>query len=119
MEGMQEATCPHKGKRHSAEFRANIVRLVKVDGMCVADVSRQSGVRANQIYRWIKKLKLLEARQDPASNEAKDLELTRLQRENQYLKKQVDFLKKAAAYFAHENMNSTSAFEIAPPESLK
>jgi transposase len=119
VEGIPQPTDRQSRKRHSAEYIANIVKLVKVDHMAVSDVARQTGIRTNMIYRWVHKHELVEARKDPTSDAAKDAELARLQRENQHLKKQVDFLKKAAAYFAHENVNSTSAFEIASPETWK
>jgi transposase len=113
VESAQPSAVASVRKHHSAEFIANIVKLVKVDGLPVAQVSRQSGIRANQVYRWIRHRELQAARQDPTSNESRELELARLQRENQHLKKQVDFLKKAAAYFAHENVSCSSAYEIA------
>ncbi len=91
MEGIQQASNGQSRKRHSAEYIANIVKLVTIDQMAVSEVARQTGIRANQIYRWVHKHELVEARKDPASDEAKNLELARLQRENQYLKKQVDF----------------------------
>lgn len=96
-------------KRHDPQFVASILKLIQIDGMSVAQVSRQSGIRSNQIYRWLNKQAIAQARQDPASEAAQQQRTQELLRENQYLKKQVEFLKKAATYFASQSESDLSS----------
>jgi transposase len=99
----EQATGPQRGKRRDPQFIASILKLVQVDQMPVAQVARQAGIRPGQIYRWLNKQAIAQARQDPASDVAQQQRLNELVRENQYLKKQVEFLKKAASYFASQS----------------
>jgi len=118
VEEAQQASVQPVKKHHSAEFIESIVSMVKIDRMTVAEVSRRSGVRANQIYRWIQKYELVQARQDPTSTQTKDRRMIELVHENQHLKKQVEFFKKAAAYFASQNVNDMSS-SASMPETTK
>jgi transposase len=96
-------------KRHDPQFIESILKLIQVDGMSVAQVSRQSGIRSNQIYRWLNKQAIAQARKDPASDVAQQQRTNELLRENQYLRKQVEFLKKAATYFASQSSSDSSS----------
>lgn len=77
----QESSRASVNRRYSEQFVANIINLVKVDRMSVAEISRQSSVRPNMIYRWLRRHELQEARKDPSSIPANEQELEQLRRE--------------------------------------
>jgi transposase-like protein len=118
VETAKEASAARVRKRHDPQFIESILKLVQVDHMPVAQVAGQAGISPKQIYRWLQKQALVQARQDPASDAAQQQRMRELERENQYLKKQVEFLKKAASYFAAQN---TSDLPSSPsmPESTR
>lgn len=101
-------------KHHSRQYIDSILKLVKVDGLPVSQVAQQAGLRANMIYRWLRRQELEAARQDPTSAVAVEEQLRAAQRENELLKKQVEFLKKAATYFASQNNSDISSSENTP-----
>ena len=106
---MEEQQRP-QGKRkvrHSKEYIDSIIKLATLDGIPVHQVAEQSGLCSSQIYRWINKQKLEIARQDPASDVSVQAELRDVRRENEYLKKQLEFLKKAATYFASQSSSDS------------
>ena len=98
-----------KGKHHDRQFIESIIKLVRTDRMSVAQVSQQTGLRRNLIYRWLAKYDLEQARQDPTSEASRELDNLQLRRENEELKRQVEFLKKAATYFASQNHDDLSS----------
>lgn len=114
MEAAVPLTASKQRKRHDPQFIDSILKLVQIDHLPVAQVARQAGVRPGQIYRWLNKQALTQARQDPASDEAQQQHLKELERENQYLKKQVEFLKKAASYFAAQSTSDLLASPSMP-----
>jgi transposase-like protein len=86
------------------EFREKAVRLVTETGCAIEDVAKQLGCSAESIRRWKKKYKQ-EANPEAADRMERDeSELKRVKKENVQLKMELDFLKKAAAYFAKESL---------------
>lgn len=110
----EQATGPQRGKRRDPQFIDSILQLVQVDHMPVTQVASQAGVSPKQIYRWLQRQAIQQARQDPASDAAQQQRLRELERENQYLKKQVEFLKKAASYFAAQSTSDLLSSESTP-----
>lgn len=52
---MQEkALAKRKRRRHSEEFRANVVMACRLPGVSVAAVALEHGLNANLVRRWIK-----------------------------------------------------------------
>jgi transposase len=100
---------PNPRKHHSQQYIDSIIKLVKIDGLPVSQVAQQTGLRANMIYRWLQKQELAAARRDPTSVVAVEEQLRAAQRENELLKKQVEFLKKAATYFASQSSSDISS----------
>lgn len=91
-----------KRKRYSAEFKMEAVRLVKQDGISVAQAARDLGITENMLWRWKK-----EFEQDPKQAfpgkghlKARDEELARLRKENEILRQERDILKKAVSIFS-------------------
>jgi transposase len=96
-------------KRYTREFKANAVRMCQESGRDIAGVARDLGVKYQTLYDWVA---AAEKRSRPsrggpgasakaelvAANDA--VEIGRLRRELEEVKKENDFLKKAAAFFA-------------------
>lgn len=90
-------------KQYTEEFKTEAVRLLNDSGKPVARVARELGIAANLLYRWCgeeRKARRLGTTRAVLKAEAE--ELIRLRRENETLRKERDFLKSAAAYFARE-----------------
>ncbi len=86
------------------EFKSEAVRLTRESGRPVAQVARDLGISDNVLYRWRNEQRQVEAqgRTRQAVRTEQD-ELARLTRENETLRKERDFLKRAAAFFAKES----------------
>jgi transposase len=70
----------------------------------VAQVARELGIGDSLLYRWRGEQRQVEAHgQTRQSMRVDQEELARLKRENETLKKERDFLKRAAAFFARES----------------
>ena len=85
-------------------FKTEAVRLTRESGRPVAQVARELGIADNLLYRWRGEQHRIDAqgRTRQAVRVEQD-ELTRLTRENETLRKERDFLKRAAAFFARES----------------
>lgn len=85
-------------------FKFEAVRLTRESGRPVAQVARELGISDNVLYRWRAEQQQVESqgRTRQAVRVEQD-ELTRLTRENETLRKERDFLKRAAAFFARES----------------
>jgi transposase len=93
-------------KSYSEEFRKQAVSLADQPGKTAVEVADALGIHVNQIYNWRTQFKKLSQKQfqtlegvDYSKEELN--EIRRLKHENARLKAEVDFLKKAAAYFAN------------------
>lgn len=92
-----------KRRQYTEEFKTEAVRLVRETKRPVAQVARELGISANILYRWKGEERHAEnAGSTRSVLRAEREELVRLQRENATLRKERDFLKSAAAYFARE-----------------
>ena len=93
-----------KRRRYTDEFKSEAVRLTRESGKTTAQVARNLGVSDNILYRWVNEERWSEARgstRQAARAEAE--ELIRLRRELDTVKKERDFLRRAAAFFAKEH----------------
>jgi transposase len=92
-----------KRRKYTAGFKAEAVRLVQETRRPVAQVARELGLSDNVLYRWVGEGRQAKAQGTTrAALKAEAEELARLKRENETLRKERDFLKSAAAYFARE-----------------
>ena len=96
-------------RQFTSEFKIEAVRLVAEGGRSVAQVARELGIRPDMLRNWKRQA---EGRAGLASPDvfpgsghqtSQADELRRLQRENDMLRQERDFLKKTAAYFAKES----------------
>ena len=96
-------TTPKRYKRYSAEFKREAVLRAAEDGVTDTAVCGELGVTTRQFRRWRDELQLLGNDAFPGQGRARDEELVSLKRELAQVKKERDFLKEAAAYFARES----------------
>ena len=84
--------------------KSEAVRLTRESGRPVAQVARELGISDNVLYRWRSEQQQVESqgRTRQAVRVEQD-ELTRLRRENETLRTERDFLKRAGAFFATES----------------
>lgn len=89
-------------------FKSEAVRLTRESGRPVAQVARELGIGDNLLYRWRSEQQQVESQgRTRQAVRAEQDELTRLTRENELLRKERDFLKRAAAFFAKESRCET------------
>jgi transposase len=86
-----------KYAKHSAEFRAEAIRVVRESRQPVARIARELGVNENTLHMWVK---AAQAEAAPPLQESERDELQRLRQQVRALRMERDVLKKAAAFFA-------------------
>lgn len=91
-----------KRRKFSPEFKREAVELTSQPGQTLARVARDLGIGANLLGRWKRELTQHGREAFGGHGAARDEELMRLRRELAQVKKERDFLKSAAAYFAKE-----------------
>jgi transposase len=91
-------------RQYTDAFKSEAVRLTRESGRPVAQVARELGIGDTLLYRWRSEQRHVEAQgQTRQSMRAGQEELARLKRENETLKQERDFLRRAAAFFARES----------------
>ncbi len=89
-------------RKYSAEFKREAVVLASQPGQTITGVAADLGVGAGLIQRWKRELSAHGRQAFVGQGVARDEELMVLRRELAQVKKERDFLKSAAAYFAKE-----------------
>lgn len=92
-----------KRKKYSEEFKREAVGLTRQPGSSVAQIAGDIGVNANQLYRWRLELDKHGKKSFTGAGVARDQEILALKRELAKVKKERDFLRDAAAFFAKES----------------
>ena len=92
-----------KRRKYSAEFKQGAVEQTGHPGVSCAQVARELGIREGLLTRWKR-----EAQADGRSafsgpGSPRDAEVAQLKRELARVKKERDFLKEAATFFARES----------------
>jgi transposase len=86
-------------KRYSPEYKRQAVEQLK-SGRHVMELAKELGIPATTLNQWLTKAD--GAAEAALIVETAEEELRRLRRENERLRMERDFLKKAAAFFAKE-----------------
>jgi len=96
-------------KRYSREFKLEVVRRVQVTGQSQAQAAKELGITPNTLSRWMRQFRDEKAEAFPGkgSQTSQAALIARLRRENERLRKERDFLKKTAAYFAATKESDT------------
>ena len=87
-------------KRYSAEFKREAILRASEEGVTDKVVCDELGISTRQFLRWRDELQLLGNDAFPGQGRTRDEEVAGLKRELAQVKKERDFLKEAAAYFA-------------------
>ncbi len=92
-------------RRFSREFKLEVVRRVEETGRTQSQVAKELEISANTLSRWVRQFRdeQVEAFPGKGRQNSKDAAIRRLRRENERLRKERDFLKKTAKYFASKN----------------
>jgi len=93
---------------YSEEFRKEAVRQANDPNTSTTDVARKLGIHTGQIYNWRRQFNRLSEKQFNSMNgvdysKEESAEVRSLKQENASLKEEIEFLKKAAAYFSNQN----------------
>jgi transposase len=96
-------TKPKRYKRYGAEFKREAILRASEDGVTDKAVCDELGVSTRQFRRWRDELALLDKDAFPGKGRSRDQELAGLKRELAQVKKERDFLREAAAYFARRS----------------
>ena len=88
------------GKRSTAEFRREAVRLALASGRTRREVAEDLGIGLSTLTRWVSQSR--GAVEPMEVQSGLHDELRRLRKENALLRQERDILKKAAAFFARE-----------------
>ncbi len=96
-------TKPKRYKRYSAEFKREVILRAAEEGVTDKAVCDELGISTRQFLRWRDELQLLGNEAFPGQGRTRDEEMAGLKRELAQVKKERDFLKEAAAYFAKES----------------
>ena len=95
------------GKRErrsfSEEFKREAVALATQSSGPLSGVAQQLGIASSSLTRWVREAKVHGTKAFPGQGVARDEELMRLRRELAQVKKERDFLRDAAAYFARDD----------------
>ena len=90
-------------RKFSDEFKREAVRLATQSGVTQSQVGRELGINANLLGRWCRDYAANGTAAFPGQGKPRDEEMASLKRELARVKKERDFLRETAAYFARES----------------
>jgi transposase len=90
-------------RKFTAEYKAEAVQFVISSGQPIAVVARNLGIVEGTLGNWVTKARETGEFKERPLELSERAELERLRKENQQVKMERDFLKKAAAFFASQN----------------
>lgn len=89
--------------RYPAEFRERAVELARLREKPVKQLAADLGISDQTLHNWLKQADIDAGRREGLTTEER-AELVRLRRANRVLEMENEILKRAAAFFARENM---------------
>lgn len=92
---------PVRRRSFTAEFKADAVALVLVEGRSIAEVARSLGIGQGSLGKWVKQARIDAGEREGLSTGERE-ELARLRRENTRLRTERDLLKRATAFWVKE-----------------
>jgi len=90
-------------RKYSAEYKREAVELAKSGMKPISQVARELGIHGGVLTRWCREMAADGGRAFRGQGKPRDEELSTLKRELVQVKKERDFLKEAAAFFAKES----------------
>ncbi len=104
--GSRESGVKRVRHDYTPEFKKEAVRLMnerRSAGVPLAQISREMDVARDLLRNWARKLGQWEIAREKELELSPEQEVQRLRRENEVLRQERDFLKKATAFFAKES----------------
>lgn len=89
---------------HPPEFRQRAVELVRLGDAPIAQIARDLGISESCLRGWARRADLDEGRRSDGLASAERSELVELRRKLRVAELENEILKRAAAYFARENV---------------
>jgi transposase len=90
-------------RKFSDEYKREAVRLATQPGVTKSQVAQELGINANLLGRWCRDFSANGASAFPGQGKPRDEEMSSLKRELTRVKKERDFLREAATFFAKES----------------
>jgi transposase-like protein len=90
-------------KGHPPEFRQRAVELARRREKSMRQLAADLGISDQTLSNWVKQADIDEGRREGLTTEER-AELVRLRRANRVLEMENEILKRAAAFFARENV---------------
>jgi transposase len=90
--------------RYPAEFRERAVELARLREKPVKQLATDLGISDQTLHNWMKEADIDPPQADEGLTTEERAELVRLRRANRVLEMENEILKRAAAYFARENV---------------
>ena len=88
---------------HPAEFHRRAVELARLHEKPIAQIAEDLGISESCLRNWMRQADIDDGRRDGTSS-GDQAELAQLRRELRIAKMEVEILKRAAAFFAQENV---------------
>lgn len=87
-----------------SEFRQRAIELARTSDKALGDVAAELGISRSCLQNWIRQDKADAGDSSSGLSSAEKKELAELRKRNRQLEMENDVLKRAAAYFARENV---------------
>ncbi len=91
-----------KRRKYSPEFKREAIALTKQPGVSCRQIALEIGINPNLLSRWKREAEAATNKAFQGSGSPRDEEVAQLKRELARVKKERDFLREAATFFAKE-----------------
>ena len=92
-----------KRRKYSPEFKRGAVEQTRQPGVSCSQVARELGIGGNVLSRWVREADAVGQQAFGGTGTPRDEEVAQLKRELSRVKKERDFLREAATFFARES----------------
>ena len=92
-----------KRRKYSAEFKREAIALTCQPGVSCRQIAHEIGINPNLLTRWKREAGVSSGKAFSGSGSPRDEEMSRLKRELTRVKKERDFLREAATFFAKQS----------------
>ena len=89
-------------RKYSEEYKREAVALAEQEGVTQAQVAKELGISPNTLSAWVREVREAGEKAFPGKGKPRDAELAALKRELARVKKERDFLREAATFFAKD-----------------
>jgi transposase len=90
-------------KKFPVEFKRDVVRVARRGDLTINEVAADFDVSVESVRRWMRQADIDDGVKDGVTS-AEQAEVVRLRRENRRLEMENEILRRAAAYFARDQL---------------